>query len=602
MSLRVPAPSGERTVLDFFLHDLSRKRPQHVGHATKAGVRWLTTAELSRAVAHTYDGLRRLGIGAGDRVILLSDNRPEWHMADLGILANGAVVVPIYGTLTPDQVAYQINDSGSVAAILDTRAQLDKVLSVRAKCPSLKHLILIDGEPPEGVLTLAGLQATAGPDAEERFAKAAPGIDPESLMTIIYTSGTTGEPKGVMLTHDNIMQNALASVPSVPMSEDSDLALEFLPLCHVFERIMSYGYMWRRVDRVFCSAYDVAELVAGLRPTLLAGVPRFWEKVYAKVRDKLAAAPPLRRKLAEWALAQGRAATPERVAGRVPSGLSLAIADKLVLSKIRQALGGRLKIAFSGGAPLPYFCHEFYWALGIPILEGYGLSETSPIVTLSAPGAVKLGTVGRKLASCELRIAPDGELLVRGPIVMKGYWNKPRETAEAIDPDGWFHTGDIAEIDAEGYVRITDRKKDLIVTAGGKKTAPAPIEADLKRCALLDNAVVIGDTRAYVTALFSPNMEELTRLSQQDPAFAGTQPADLVTHPEIHARIQKHVDGVNEKLARFEQIKKFVLVKDPFSIDSGLLTPTLKVKRRVAEKVYAADVEKLYAGGGGGGE
>jgi long-chain acyl-CoA synthetase len=391
------------------------------------------------------------------------------------------------------------------------------------------------------------------------------------------------------------VSNVVASSRRAPVSGD-DLALEFLPLCHVFERMLGYLYMYRALTKAYCSVYHVGDLVATIRPTVFAGVPRFYEKVYDKIRDKVDHAPPVRRALFNWAVGKGRAAYPRVLEGKAPGGLGYGLADRLVLSKVRQGLGGRVRFCISGGAPLPTFVNEFFHSIGVRILEGYGLTETSPVIAVNGadPGMTRLGTVGRAIDGVEVKVAADGELCVKGPNVMTGYWNLPDKTAEVFDADGFFLTGDIAEIDDRGFIRITDRKKDLIVTAGGKNVAPQPIENELKRSPLVDNAVLIGDRRPYIVALLSPNQEALVSWAAARGLEAGSVET-LVSHPELVAAYQQVVDGVNSNLARYEQIKRHAVLPLMLSIEGGHLTPTLKVKRRVVERDYGELVDSLYA-------
>ncbi len=527
--------------------------------------------------------------------MLLSDNRPEWHMVDLAVVDLGGVDVPIYGTLTPPQVAYQAKDSGAVAAVAETPEQMAKFLEIRDECPDLKHLIQIEGEPAAGVLSFAEvIDSGATPDAGDLFWQRAEKVTEDDLLTLIYTSGTTGNPKGVTLTHRNLVQNVLPSATRAPINRD-DFGLEFLPLCHVFERMVGYLLMSKAVSKAYCSVYHVGDLVATIKPTVFAGVPRFYEKVYDKIMGKVGAAPPLRRALFSWALGAGKKAYPERLAGRSPGGLGFKLADKIVLSKVREGLGGRVRFCISGGAPLPTFVNEFFQSIGVWILEGYGLTETSPVIAVNGaePGMTRLGTVGKPIDNVEVRIAPDGELLVKGPSVMKGYWNLPDKTAEVFDADGFFATGDIAELDPDGFVRITDRKKDLIVTAGGKNIAPQPIENELKRSPFVDNAVLIGDQKAFIVALISPNSEELEPWAKQRGIEYGSI-EELTTKPEVIALYDAVVKEVSSKLARYEQIKKWAVLPLMLSIEGGHLTPTLKVKRRVVEKDYADLIRRLY--------
>jgi long-chain acyl-CoA synthetase len=435
----------------------------------------------------------------------------------------------------------------------------------------------------------------ADENAADLFWQRAEKVKAEDVLTLIYTSGTTGNPKGVTLTHDNLVSNVLAADHRAPVGPD-DLALEFLPLCHVFERMLGYLYMYRALGKAYCSVYHVGDLVAEIKPTVFAGVPRFYEKVYDKIMDKVNHAPPVRRALFNWAVGAGRKAYPNVLEGKSPGGFGFGLADKIVLSKVREGLGGRVRFCISGGAPLPPFVNEFFHSIGVRILEGYGLTETSPVVGVNGaePGMTRIGTIGKAIRDVECRIADDGELCVKGPNVMSGYWKLPEKTAEVFDEDGYFLTGDIAEIDDDGFIRITDRKKDLIVTAGGKNVAPQPIENELKRSPLIDNAVLIGDRRPYIIALISPNQEELESWA----AAKGVEYdsiEELTRHPDLVAGYAKTIEDTNADLARYEQIKKHVVLPLMLSIEGGHLTPTLKVKRRVVEKDYSELVENLYA-------
>ncbi len=588
----------DRTVLDLFRHEVDRPRSAHYRHFWPGGSRALDTGEFVAATTGLRAALAELGIGRGDRVMLLSENRPEWHVVDLAVASLGAVSVPIYGTLTPPQIAYQATDSGAVAAIADTPEQMQKFLQIRESCPGLRHLIQIEGERAEGVLDLAELAATSrGTDAEAAFWDGAARVEPDDLLTIIYTSGTTGEPKGVMLTHDNLVSNVKASQKRAQLTAD-DYGLEFLPLCHVFERMVGYLYMNASCSVAYCSVHHVGDLIADIAPTVFASVPRFYEKVHDRIQEKVAAAPALRRTLFNWAMGVGMRAKDLRLAGRsLGPALALqhALADRMVFAKLRAALGGRLNFCISGGAPLPRFLGEFYHAIGIYLVEGYGLTETSPVIAVNGRGAgeIKLGTVGKPVEGVEVRIAEDGEICVRGPNVMKGYWNKPEKTAEVFDEDGFFHTGDIGRLDEDGFLSVTDRKKDLIVTAGGKNVAPQPIENLLKRSVYVDNVVLIGDRRPFIVALISPNQEELERWARERGIEFGSF-EELTRHPEVERLYAEHVQSVNAHLARYEQVKKFRVLPLMLSVEGGQLTPTLKVKRRVVEKEYAELIDEMY--------
>ena len=587
----------EKNILDLYRHEFESTKEEHYFHYTLDGYTTLSTSEFFGRTAGLAAGLEKLGVGRGDRVMLLADNRPEWHMVDLATVDLGAADVPVYGTLTPAQISYQIKDSGSKVAIAENADQMAKFLQIRNECPDLTHLIQIEGPCAAGVLPLAEVvDSGQSGDAGDLFWQRAEKIGAEDVLTLIYTSGTTGNPKGVTLTHENLVQNVLPSAERASVSPE-DFCLEFLPLCHVFERMLGYLYMYRGVTKAYCSVYHVGDLVATIKPTVFASVPRIYEKVYDKVMDKVNNAPPIRRALFNWALGVGRKNYPIQIAGKEPGGISYALANRLVLSKVREALGGRLRFCVSGGAPLPLFTNEFFHSIGIRILEGYGLTETSPVISVNgfAGGKSRLGTVGQAISNVEAKIAEDGELCVKGPSVMKGYWNLPEKTAEVFDSDGFFLTGDIAEIDGDGFIRITDRKKDLIVTAGGKNIAPQPIEAELKRSGLVDNAVIIGDRRPFLVVLLSPNTEALEAWAENE-GISFTSTEEISRHPKLVEAFAAVVENTNENLASYEQIKKHSVLPLMLSIEDGTLTPTLKVKRREVEKQYPDLIENLYEG------
>lgn len=588
---------SDRTVLDLYRHELARQRVDHYIHATPGGRRTFSTVDFQRRTAALADALEALGVIAGDRVMMLCETRPEWHMADLAILDVGAVNAPVYGTLTPDQVGYQLQDSGAVAAIAEDAEQMEKILHVRSGCPAVRHLIQLEGDREADVFSLDDLMEGGDEAAVERFWERAGRIDPESLATIVYTSGTTGEPKGVMLTHHNIVTNALESMERIDVSPD-EAGLEFLPLCHMIERIAGYVYMAVGASRVYCSVYHVAELLREARPAAFACVPRVLEKVHAGIMARAKQGSPLRRALFKMALGIGERAAEARLEGRRRDPALAAghwLADRLVLARVREAFGGRLRVLFGGGAAVPVHIHRFFQALGIPVQEAWGLTETSPVITLNGaePGDMRLGSVGRPLPSYELKVAEDGELLVRGPSVFCGYWNKPAQTAEAFDDAGFFHTGDIGTIDDDGFVFITDRKKDLIVTAGGKNVAPQPIESALKRSPLIENAVLVGDGRPFIAALVSPDPDGLVAWANAEGKDASDLPS-LMTDPDLERAIDGEIERINASLARYEQVKKSALLPEPLTVEGGELTPTLKVRRRIVAERHADLIDRLY--------
>jgi long-chain acyl-CoA synthetase len=581
------------------------RKPEHLKYKQGGEWRAVSSEEFRRAVDELSLGLRALGVERGDRVALLSENRPEWAFADMATLAAGAIDVPIYPTLTPPQVLYILKDSEARLVVVSTPAQAAKVVEVKGQAPALRHVIGMEpgASFPPGVLTLEEVRAkgrgelAARPDAvRESVAQ----VRPDDLATIIYTSGTTGEPKGVMLTHDNIVSNVVASLKIVTEFGPDDVALSFLPLCHIFERMGGFYLMLAKgVTIAFAESNEkVPANMAEVRPTLMFSTPRLYEKMYARVLEKVASDPPARQKVFRWAIGVGSRAFEHRVAGTSPGpllALKKAIADKLVFSKIRDRVGGRLRLFVSGGAPLAREINEFFGAAGLLIFEGYGLTETSPVISVNAPGALRPGTVGRPIARVEVKIAPDGEILTRGPHVMKGYYNKPEATREAIDPDGWFHTGDIGMLDKDGFLSITDRKKDLIVTSGGKKVAPQPIENALKSSPLIAEIVMVGDKRNFPSALVVPNFANLEKWAREQGIALASREA-LVADPRVVDLYDRTVQELMKPYAQYERIKKVALLPREFSIETGELTPKLSIKRRVVEEKYKDLIDRMYQG------
>jgi long-chain acyl-CoA synthetase len=593
-----------RTLCDIFYDSVDRfRKPEHLRYKRDGAWRSVSSEEFRRAVEELSMGLRELGVGRGDRVAILSENRPEWAYADLAALAAGAVDAPIYSTLTPPQVLYILKDSEAKAVFVSSVVQARKLAEVRAQAPQLQHVIRMDDGPgfPEGSLTIdevrARGRAALAADAGAVRARAAE-VQAGDLATLIYTSGTTGDPKGVMLTHANLVSNVLGLLEAHPHISPDDAALSFLPLCHVFERTVGYYTMLHAGG---CIAYaesveKVPENMAEVKPSFMASVPRLYEKMYARVNEKVAADPPLRQRIFRWAIGVGREHFRHRVEGSRPGALlrlQYALADKLVFSKIKARTGGRLRLFVSGGAPLAREIAEFFGAAGLLILEGYGLTETSPVITCNRMEEMKPGSVGKPIRDVELRIAEDGEILTRGPHVMQGYFNKPEATAEAIDAEGWFHTGDIGLVDAQGFLVITDRKKDIIVTSGGKNIAPQPIENTIKTNGLVSEVVMIGNRRNFPAALLVPNFENLEKWAKERGIRYGDR-EQLIREPEVLGHYEQLIDALTRDLAQFEKIKKIALLAREFSLEAGELTPTLKVKRRVVEQKYKDVIDRLY--------
>jgi long-chain acyl-CoA synthetase len=570
--------------------------------------RWreLSYRELAERVQAASIGLRELGIADGDRVAILSENRPEWAITDYACLAARCTDVPIYPTLPARQAEYILRDSGAVAVLVSSAAQLEKIRSIRDRLPALRHVIAFDADArAPGVLAFDELLA-CGRSAQARhpdWRAHALEATPDDLATLIYTSGTTGDPKGVMLTHGNIASNVTTCVRLFRFVE-GDECLSFLPLSHIFERMFGhYSMFYAGVVINYAGSIDtVAADMQERRPTMMASVPRLYEKIYSRVLDSVRASSAPRRHVFAWARRVGEEWV-ARTLARAPIPPTLALqrrlADVLVFSKLRARTGGRIRFFISGGAPLSAEIAQFFGAAGMPILEGYGLTETSPVMAVNTFGHTKLGTVGRPIPEVEIRIAPDGEIVTRGPNVMRGYYGKPQATADAIDGDGWFHTGDIGLIDAEGYLRITDRKKDLIVTAGGKNIAPQPIENLAKRSKFVSNAVMLGDRRPFPIMLVVPNPEPLRAWAARH-GLPTDDVERLVARPEVHTKLEREVRKTLRDLAQFEMPKKFLLLPRDFSVEGGELTPTLKVRRRVVEERHKAAIEALYAEPHGG--
>jgi long-chain acyl-CoA synthetase len=578
-------------------------KPLLVGRCTASGIQGDSTQEWFDRVRDVSLGLRALGVRPGDRVAIMSESRPEWLVADLAILAAHAATVPIYPTLSANQARYIVHDSGASVAIVSSADQLAKLQCVRHELPALEAIVVFDGASAGAASVLSfGELASRGHArivAEWGTARAfrddARTVMRESLATIIYTSGTTGEPKGVMLSHANLVENLKASHAVLPVGAE-DVALSFLPLSHSFERLVSYLYLYAGLTIVFAESMDTIRRDLQLvRPTIMTGVPRVYEKFKTNILAAGAALPQPRRTLFRWAARvaanRGAAEARGRSAGPLISAQA-AVADRLVFSKIRQSVGGRLRCLVSGSAPLSTDVAEFFHGVGLPITEGYGLTETAPVLAVNPQGAARVGTVGKAIPGVEIRIAEDGEILARGPNIMMGYYNKPEATAEALH-NGWFHTGDVGALDADGYLRITDRKKDLLVTSGGKKIAPQPIESILKRSPLVAEAIVLGDRRRFAAALIVPDFAALERRLQDLGRPPGDR-ADLVERADVLALYQEIVDGLNQELAQFERIKKIRLLPREFSAQSGELTPTLKVKRKAVEQNWRDEIDAIY--------
>lgn len=581
-----------RTVNDAFLRVAARGEKTAWQWQDASGAwKTISAAEVYGRVRALATMLAGWGIGKGDRVALLSENRWEWPVVDFATLAIGAVDVPLYMTLTPEQVGYMLRDSGAKVAVVSTREQYDKV-RMAGELPALEHVVVMEDGEFGGAENFSSLLARSR-DLQVRddaFDTRAREVKPEDLATIIYTSGTTGEPKGVMLTHGNLASNFTLSTVPFGFAE-RDLCISFLPLSHVTARHLDYALMINGVTLAYCPKIDMLRhAMQAVRPTIFVAVPRVYEKIRQGVEGK---SHGLKKRILGWSLGVGKTHRTETFAGRLPGGATWKIADKLVFSKIRTAFGGRVETFVSGGAPLGMDTAGWFADVGIRILEGYGLTETSPVIALNTREKYRIGSVGPILANVQVRLAADGELEVQGPSVFQGYWNKPNETAEAFTPDGWMRTGDIASLDGDGFLYITDRKKELLKTSGGKLIAPQPIENKLKARALVGNAALVGDKHKFACAIISPNFATLESWAKVKGVTFNNR-VDLVRNDQVIARYQRIVDEVNATLAPFETIKRLALVPHEWSVETDELTPSMKLKRRIVEKKYAPQIAEFY--------
>ncbi|MGB6473727.1 MAG: long-chain fatty acid--CoA ligase [Candidatus Sulfotelmatobacter sp.] len=604
------------TLNDIFFAAVERNLDRAMLH--REGGQWLpvSSQEFGRSTVRTARTLQQWGIRKGDRVAILSENRPEWPVADMATLLLGAVTVPLYTTLTSEQTAFVLNDSGCRVIFVSSDIHLRKVLSIVSQTKVEKVVVMdrieldrveltgrASGGSAASVVTMDTLAQLRPSDRdpelgkkietefEKKFEAQARAIGPDDLATIVYTSGTTGASKGAMLTHGNIASNISCSLLGFDI-QPGQISISFLPLCHITARHVDFSMLYHGVTLAYCSFME--QLPAALlevRPTTFVAVPRVYEKIYAQAERK--AGRFARRAIFDWALSVGTEHKPEILAGRTPTSQAWRLANKLVFSKIREGMGGHIKTFISGGAPLGRELAEWYATAGIRIHEGYGLTETSPVIAVNSPINHRIGTVGKILPNLEVRIAEDGEILVRGPSVFKGYWNRPEETQNAF-VDGWFKTGDIGNIDADGYLSVTDRKKDLIKTSGGKFIAPQPIENSLKLNTLIGTAAIVGDKRKFAAVIISPNFAALEDWARTNE-IAFSSRAELIADPKVQALYEQIIEGINQNLARFEKLKRVLLVADEFTPENGALTPTMKLRRRVIEDRYREKIDEVYA-------
>jgi long-chain acyl-CoA synthetase len=605
-----PRNSTPGTLNKLFFDAMEKfRKPDTLLYKRDGAYRPISSVELEERVRHVALGLLELGVKRADRIAILSETRPEWAIVDFACLTAGLTDVPVYPTLPAEQIPFIVNDSGAVAIFTSTPEQAAKIAQVRGQLKTIKHVIGFGSATQPGEdLTLDELRsrgkALDTPDRAAAYKRDALTVKPDDLATLIYTSGTTGEPKGVMLSHDNIYSNVMASASAIPFA-GQDLSLSFLPLSHIFARMADHYLMLHTGTSIaYAESMDtIAINLAEARPTIVLSVPRVFEKLFARVLDNALSGGAVKKNIFFWARGVGERWAKEKLSGREPKRLlaaQYAIAQKLVFSKLKARVGGRMRYFVSGGAPLAPEINNFFYAAGLTILEGYGLTETSPVIAVNTPANFRIGTVGKPVPGVDVRIASDGEILTKGPHVMKGYYNKPDATKEMIDGDGWLHTGDIGVVE-DGFLRITDRKKDIIVTAGGKNIAPQPIENKVKTNKYVSQAVMIGDKRKFPVILVVPNWDNLEKWAKLRNIM-WTDRRQLLAMPTIRAKMEKEVFEEVAGFASFEKPKKIGLLEHDFSIERGELTPKMSVKRRVVDKSYKSTIDALYAEGGGEGE
>ena len=566
----------------------------------KAGTDWtrISTDEVETCVRRLSLGFRELGLGPGDRLAILAENRPEWVMADLAALSAGAVTVPIYTSLLSEQIRFILEDSGTRIVVCSDLDLWRKVEAVRDSLPALERVILVDGDPPAGTHALSdvvemGRRAEAADPGS--FERAAEAVRPGDLASIIYTSGTTGVPKGVMLSHANFVSNVLSLAAFIDFN-DTDLGLSFLPLSHVLERTATFFLFHVGASMAYAESIEaVATNMVEVRPTIIVSVPRLFEKIYTRIMDMVMAGSRVKRAIFVWALATGKKHAAKTIAREpVPAHLAVkhGLARRLVFGKILAKTGGRIRYAICGGAPLSRDIAEFFYAIGLRIMPGYGLTETSPVLTGSTPERVRFGSAGVPIPGVDLRLADDGEILARGPNVMMGYYRNEADTREVLR-DGWLATGDIGRFDEDGFLYITDRKKDIIVTSGGKNVAPQPIEGLVQASPYITSAVVVGSSRKFISALVVPDFGKLEALAKAK-GWAFADRAALCRRPEVAAFLLEEANRMTPGLASYERIKKVAVLDREFELDAGEVTPTLKVRRTIVEQKYAALIDGLY--------
>lgn len=582
---------NNQTLNDVFFTVVDRNHDRVFIH--KQARTWVPTSsrDLYKQVVGTAKALQSFGIGKGDRVAILSENRPEWAIADYATMLIGAVVVPVYPTLTSEQIAWLLRDAGVRVLFLSTVEQLRKMQAVRQQIP-VEKIVIMDDIPSDDAVMMREMRASGPSERDVAFDKKAKSVSSDELATIIYTSGTTGQQKGAMLTHGNLTANVLVSMAGFTVEQGKELYVSFLPLSHVTARHVDYSMFYRGITLAYQP--DITKLVETLlevHPTLFVGIPRVYEKIRASIEQK--AKTGLKHSILNWAMHVGRENREIILRGETPTTPSWKLANRLLFNKIRHGMGGSVKCFISGGAPLGRELAEWYADIGIRIHEGYGLTETSPVIAVNTPAEHRIGSVGKALPNVQVRIADDGEILARGPSIFHGYWNRQEDTVNAFEGD-WFKTGDIGHLDSDGYLFITDRKKDMIKTSGGKFIAPQPIESVLKNNEFISEAAILGDRRKFPAVIIRPEFDILETWAKTNEILFKSRD-ELIRHPRVIDLYDGVLNDVNSRLAQFEKMKKFLLIPDDFTIANGFLTPTMKLRRRAIEEKYKQQIEALYS-------
>lgn len=601
---RLPLLPDEPQTLAQLFRQISEKHPRKDTLNYKKDEKWhsISSDELIERAENIALGLYALGLRKGDRIALLAANSPEWTITDAGCQFAGIIDVPIYTTLADSSVCYIINDAGARVFFLQDKETFERIGGIFPDCRTIEKLIFFDAEgiEAENAMSLAELESVGAKlkkEQPELLGELSDAIAPNDVATLIYTSGTTGEPKGVMLSHTNILSNVIDAGENFSFTE-SDVPLSVLPLSHIFERSGMYLYLFNGMAVHYAESIEkVPDNLREVRPTIFVGVPRLFEKVYAKAKLKAGNASPMKEKIFDWAIEIGKEYALKKEKDEAISfflGVKHSIADKIVFSKFREVFGGRLRFCITGGAALSDDIYLIFNGAGVKIMQGYGLTETSPVITSSNPLNVKLGTVGKPIRNAQIRFAADGEIEVQSPSVMLGYYNKPEATSDVFTEDGWFKTGDIGQLDEDGFLKITDRKKELFKTSGGKYIAPSPIEQMIKSSRYVSQVVLVGNERKFPAALIVPNFDQLENYAKSENLNLKS-PKEFCADPKIIELLENQVNAMTKDLAKFEKVKKIALLESELTVETGELTPTLKVKRRVVDEKYKSVIDKIYA-------